>query len=400
MKAVVESDLERDRQATVDHYRILDTPEEAPFDELVRLASYICGTPIAAINIVDEEREWSKARVGLDFAEIPRAWSICDVTVSRHELLVVPDTMQDERFSGLHVVTGDPYIRFYAGAPLIAPNGRALGTICVADKEPRELSPMQAEALVVLSRHVVNLLELRRITAERVRTDIELRREQDYAERSKQYAAQVLATAPLRDERKHRITTREFDLHALVEQSMDLFVGPARSQGIDIGCSIHGGVPRAVRGDETRLRQILVNLLGYAVRRREVSLDIDLVERAEHASVIRFSVSDGGESIVADAGTGAAGAGSELATARKLVELMGGEIGFASPPGRGSTAWFTLRLDHSLQHAAADGATKPSKPRALLVGVPGAAANTARRALEKGACVLAEVETGRAAIEV
>ncbi len=147
-------------------YDILDTPPEASYDDLVRLAAHICGTPVAAVNFIDGERQWSKARVGLDEAELPRQVSFCARAVLEpHALTVVPDTRRDPRFADNPLAAGPTGLRFYAGAPVVTPAGEALGTLCVAAPETRGLSPAQADALAALARQAMSLLELRRALA-------------------------------------------------------------------------------------------------------------------------------------------------------------------------------------------------------------------------------------------
>jgi PAS domain S-box-containing protein len=153
---------EAERLDALRRYAILDSPPEQDFDELVSLASQICRTPIAAISLIDADRQWLKAKVGLTSTQTPRAIAFCAHTILQPDLFVVRDAMADARFSGNPLVTADPHIRFYAGMPLIASNGHALGSLCVIDRVPRQLTPEQAEALRALSRQVVSQLELRR----------------------------------------------------------------------------------------------------------------------------------------------------------------------------------------------------------------------------------------------
>jgi anti-sigma regulatory factor (Ser/Thr protein kinase) len=155
------TDVETERLAALRRYRILDTEPERGFDDLALLASHICGTPIALITLVDEERQWFKARVGVSIAETSRAISFCTHAIQHRELFVVPDAEQDDRFRNNPQVTGDARIRFYAGAPLVTPDGHALGTLCVVDRTPRTLSAEQIQALDALRRQVEAQLELR-----------------------------------------------------------------------------------------------------------------------------------------------------------------------------------------------------------------------------------------------
>lgn len=143
-------------------YDVLDTVAEEVFDDLVDLAAHICEAPIALISLVDENRQWFKARVGISVSETSRDVSFCAHAILGHGLMVVPDATKDKRFKNNPLVTGPQKIRFYAGAPLITPDGHALGTLCVLDHEARTLRPEQKQSLRVLAHHVVSQLELRR----------------------------------------------------------------------------------------------------------------------------------------------------------------------------------------------------------------------------------------------
>ncbi len=147
-------------------YEVLDTVPEEVFDDLTELAAQICEAPIALISLVDEERQWFKSRVGTTLNETSRDVSFCAHAISQNDLFIVPDALRDPRFARNPMVTSDPRIRFYAGAPLITPDGHALGALCVIDKVPRELRLEQKQALRILARHVVSQLELRRRSRE------------------------------------------------------------------------------------------------------------------------------------------------------------------------------------------------------------------------------------------
>jgi anti-sigma regulatory factor (Ser/Thr protein kinase) len=150
------------RLAALHRYRILDTAPERAFDDLTMLASHICGTPMALITLVDADRQWFKSRIGITPSETSRTISFCAHAIKQGDLFIIPDARKDERLRDNPLVTGDPHIRFYAGAPLVTPDGHALGTLCVVDRVTRTLTPRQIEALDALRRQVESQLELRR----------------------------------------------------------------------------------------------------------------------------------------------------------------------------------------------------------------------------------------------
>ncbi|MGC1902721.1 MAG: GAF domain-containing protein [Candidatus Acidiferrum sp.] len=156
------SSNDRERVEALQKYQILDTEPEQAFDDLTLLASFICKTPIALVSLIDENRQWFKAKIGMKPSETPRDIAFCSVAIQQADVTVVPDTLKDERFRDNPFVTSEPKIRFYAGAPLINEDGYALGTLCVIDQRPREMTADQREALQALSRLVLAQLEFRR----------------------------------------------------------------------------------------------------------------------------------------------------------------------------------------------------------------------------------------------
>ena len=141
---------------------ILDTAPEGAFDDLARLAAKVCSTPIALVSLVDQDRQWIKAKVGLDLTESPRNLSVCAHAILERDVCVIPDLAADPRFSANPMVTSGPNLHFYAGAPLVTAEGLALGMVCVLDHKPGELREEQKGLLRSLARQVMEQLELRR----------------------------------------------------------------------------------------------------------------------------------------------------------------------------------------------------------------------------------------------
>ena len=150
------------RLAELRAYRILDTPKEAEFDDLVALASRICETPVALVTLMDRDRQWFKAAVGVDMPERPYEESLCAHVILEKGLQEIPDLTLDPRFADNAVVAGDPNLRFYAGVPLETPEGLPIGTLCVIDVRTRALTDLQRETLRILARQAMTQMELRR----------------------------------------------------------------------------------------------------------------------------------------------------------------------------------------------------------------------------------------------
>ncbi len=224
-------------------YEVLDTPPEQAFEDLTLLAAHICEVPMAMVAFVDEKRQWFKSRRGLDVSETARDVAFCaHAVLNPAEVMEVPDTLNDPRFCNNPLVTGEPHVRFYAGAPLVSPDHRTLGTICVMDQKPRHLTDDQLAALRALSRRVVAQLEWRREqrriaeeTMRRGHAGPSREREQSHAGLGREEARRLLAIeeksrrallSVLEDEKKAGRELRESEerFRQLIENSTDVII--------------------------------------------------------------------------------------------------------------------------------------------------------------------------------
>jgi len=145
-------------------YDILDTAPEQAFEDITKIAAFICGTSTSIMALIDRERQWFKAKVGEKNSETPREQAFCAYTIMEPQLMEVEDARLDKRFADNPLVTSSPNIRFYAGAPLLTPEGLALGSLCVIDQQPRKLNAGQKESLESLARLVMMTMEMRQVS--------------------------------------------------------------------------------------------------------------------------------------------------------------------------------------------------------------------------------------------
>lgn len=213
---------EQHRLAVLFSYDIMDTLDEQAYDDLTRLAAYICDTPFSVISLLDSQRQWFKSRFGHDARQGSRKDSFCTHAIlNPKSIMVVPDALLDPRFVHNPAVTGPPHVRFYAGAPLVTPCGEALGTLCVFDSQPRQLSTPQREALGTLARQVMAQLELRKVIRSQEDNTRTLRHSQHQLEAQQQQlqrqqtelqeANQQLRTLSLTDSLTGLCNRRAFD---------------------------------------------------------------------------------------------------------------------------------------------------------------------------------------------
>jgi signal transduction histidine kinase len=385
------------RLKALEQYQILDTTCEVAFDELTYLAAQICSTPIALITVIDECRQWFKSKVGLDVESTPRDWAFCSHAIFQpNDILIVPDALLDPRFATNPLVTSEPHIRFYAGAPLVTPEGYALGTICVIDRVPRQLSPEQVAALRSLSRQVITQLELRRNVdkLERMTTAQRQQYEDLISALSHDLRTPLLAArgtlrsilggafGPISDMLKDvfedcRLANE--DLLKLVEALLDisrhkaevgnslscellnwekLFVrainwsSTVSEQKCKITYKVAPSLP-TVYGDELEIQRVVQNLLDNAVRVSEPGQQVSLEVAPLGVDEVKVSVRDNGPGIAPHEkerlfhrfiqGRGRRGrSGLGLYLCRQIVEVHKGTINVESTLGEGSTFWFTV----------------------------------------------------------
>ena len=176
MKSAILPENETERLSLLKSYNILDTSPESDYDDITKLASEICGMPISLITLIDEKRQWFKSKVGMDPGSTPREYAFCAHSLNNPTVpLVINDATKDDRFYDNPLVTGDPNVVFYAGVPLVAKDGLALGSLCVIDNAPNEISESKLEALRVLSNQVVKLIELRKTNAQLKKSESDLK---------------------------------------------------------------------------------------------------------------------------------------------------------------------------------------------------------------------------------
>ncbi len=394
----VPAEYERLRQRALERYEVLDTDPEFAFDDLTQLAALVCQAPISYISLIDQDRQWLKAKLGLDFTETPREIAFCNYVVAQQAPIELPDTQLDPRFVQNPLVTHTPHARFYAGVPLRTPDNYCIGTICVMDTVPRELTDGQRQALATIAEQVMAQLELKL-------RNRQLETGYDRLTRANQRLDQFTAMV------SHDLKAPLSSLLTLT----DLLIGDARNGDAEAVCEalqvMSGEVGRmqtllngllqfarstrpgeGVENVDTRelvheiirtlpgattftfdiaptlpllhtaripLRQVLVNLLTNAVRYHPTGRGHIQVSATPGPGPGRhtFRVTDDGAGIPAHqhervfqlfqrggSPGGVAqpdGSGIGLATVRQLVEDHGGTVGLTSAPGQGATFAFS-----------------------------------------------------------
>lgn len=385
---------------------ILDTPPERDYDDFTKLASEICGTPIALISLIDTHRQWFKSRVGLAASETPRDIAFCTHVIASDppETLVVNNALEDPRFFDNPLVTGDPEIRFYAGAPLVTPDHQALGTLCVIDRKPREMTIEQLEALQALARQLAARLELRDTNSSLAQRNRELERLQTENNQFIGMAAHDLRNplqvidgyakivangiiGPVTPEQhralesvmrsgsfmlgliddilsiakinsgKIELDLTQTDLATLVRRVVDVSRLLAEEKKVALRFEAEAGLP-FVPADSFRVEQVLNNLIGNAIKFSHGGTTVTVkVTREPDGKAVRVAVVDQGQGIPADerdrlfqpfsrtsvkSTGGESSTGLGLAISKRMVEAHGGRLEVSSEVGKGSVFSFTL----------------------------------------------------------
>lgn len=406
---------------------LLDTAEERAFDDLTRLAGYIAGTPICLVSLIDEDRQWFKSRQGLEACQTSREISFCGHAILQEEPLIVPDTLLDERFADNPLVLGPPYIRFYLGIPLVVDGGFQIGTLCMIDRKPRQLDPttinllkrvaLQVVDQIVLRRHNQNLEEIARKSQEAMEAKSNFLANMSHEIRTPLNAVigiteLVSEEVPSQEHKKLLGLVREsaghlmrllndildlsrlesggmtveqvpFEIRPILDRLLNFFRFTTDKKGLDLHLEIDPRLPVCLKGDAFRLEQILINLLGNAVKftnKGSVVLRVMGKGSGDQMEVV-FEVRDTGIGMTAeqkahifeafkqaDSSTSRSfgGSGLGLAIVARLVDLLGGKISVRGKLHQGSS--FIVTLPMAAAGDSTDGSSVSS--RELPVAVP------------------------------
>lgn len=381
-------------------YNILDTLSEKDYEDITLLAATVCKTPVSLITFIDEDRQWFKSHYGTSETETIKEYSFCAHALnSPKEALIVEDSRQDKRFADNPMVTGDPYVIFYTGIPLVTPNGYALGTLCVIDHEPRKLSQEQITALEILSKQVVTLLEMRKsnIALQKTKDELEIRNKELEQFASvvshdiKSPLSGIVMANQILDEQFSEVLGKEGSdvlnvskrssekIKALVDGILSYYKGGEHSgdaQQFNITEffeSILSVLPSnkkyelqyprngaSITMNKTQLEQIFSNLINNSIHYNDKDVIKIEISFSEAPQQYFFSLTDNGigiakenqeriftlfTTIPSEAPDGKTGYGIGLSTVKKIVERNGGIITIDSSPGKGTKISFNIKKD-------------------------------------------------------
>ncbi|RYD55809.1 MAG: GAF domain-containing sensor histidine kinase [Sphingobacteriales bacterium] len=380
-------------------YDILDTLPESDFDHLTKIASEICQTPISMISIIDADRQWFKSKQGLAVQETPREVSFCaHAIVNPNDVFLVPNSMDDERFADNPLVTGEPRVMFYAGVPLVTDAGYPLGTLCVIDNTPKNLTDSQKETLKALARQVVCLLQLRKRNLQLDESKKQLEEVNSELEKFAYLVAHDM-TSPCNNMIMLSELLEEGHADKLDEEGMEMLgylksvSGSLRDliKGIldysqvmhqwqaerlsfsfeelvgELRLLIHlperfsfeyAGPDASIFSSKSALLQILLNLVQNAIKYNDKEQGRIAIRFSEDDNFYNFSVEDNGQGISAEHYERAfqlfetfslkdrleqKGYGIGLFTVKKLIRKFGGDIHITSEIGKGTSFTFTIK---------------------------------------------------------
>lgn len=405
MKEAELHQAERERLKALIDYDVLDTEAEENFDELTQLASEICETPISLISLIDPDRQWFKSKVGIGAESTPRSIAFCSHAILQEDVFEITNALQDERFHDNPLVTEDPNIRFYAGAPLITPDGYPIGTLCVISDKPKKLTTHQKNALIILARQIITQLELRTKTrkleqaseykteflsniSHEIRTPLnaivgfsdllnEHADEHLCSDKGREYASNIdysghhllsIVNSILDINKievgKMELQIHQFELANFMKNVTNMLVAKAEQASISLNLDITSIDQNDICLDENKLSQIVINLLGNAIKFTPAHKAIHLYATSKD-NLLTIEVKDEGIGIkpdeVADifdkykqvGNKTSHGTGLGLSITKGLVELMSGDIKIESEYGKGTQAVVTIPFTQGCEEKSA-----------------------------------------------
>ncbi len=393
------SELEHQRLRALEEYSIINTSPESEYDNIARIASEITKSPMAQINFIDAINQYSKSSLGIPYNVLPREFSICNHTLEQpNAITMVPDMRQDQRFQAHPGVTGAPFIQFYTGVPLTTAEGFALGSLCVMDTHPKELTDSQIESLRALAAQVIVNLELRKKNLVLVESQQELKRKYDELEQFAYVVSHdlksplnniIALTQMLKQDYGKQLDSPGNELIAylgsssarlkkFIEGILEFYRGDQilnnKREEINLNEFLHDisrlsspfkdvqfvfpdqSIPLVV--NKVALEQIFLNLFANAIKYNDKEKVIISVSFTQDDQYFQFAVQDNGMGIDETHLTdifklftnlnkkdknGNLGTGIGLSTVKKLVEKSGGQIKVSSKPGTGTSFSFSIK---------------------------------------------------------